>query len=59
MELDTSRTRERSTIRRWASPELVTVTLSKLASFMNVVGNTAVALTVTMLTPVAATTCEL
>src|SRR6185295_12548456 len=41
------------------SPELVTVMVSKLATFMNVVGSTAVAFTVTTLTPVAAFTAEL
>ena len=53
IEPDTSRTSDRSTMRRCASPVLVTVTSLKLASRMNVVGTTAVARTVTTLTPVS------
>ena len=48
-------TSERSTIRRVASPVALTVTSWKFASFMKVVGTTAVAVTVTTLTPVAVT----
>ncbi len=40
-------------MRRWASPELVTVTSFQFASLMNVVGNIADAVTVTTLTPVS------
>ena len=40
-------------MRRWASPELVTVTSFQFASFMNVVGKIADAVTVTTLTPVS------
>ena len=58
IELDTSRMSDRSTMRRVASPELLTVTVLKLATFMNVVGSTADAVTVTMLTPLAGTTVE-
>jgi hypothetical protein len=54
IELDTSSTSERSTIRRCASPMLLMVTLSMLASFMNVVGSSVVAVTVTTFTPLAA-----
>ena len=54
IELLTSMTSDRSTIRRVASPELVTVRFVKLASRMNVVGTVAAAVTVTVLTPVAA-----
>ena len=54
IELDTSSTSDRSTMRRVASPELVTVRSVKLASRMNVVGTVADAVTVTVLTPVAA-----
>ena len=53
IELDTSRTSERSTIRRVASPVLFTVTLFRFASFMNVVGMSMAAVTVTVFTPVA------
>ncbi len=58
MELETSSTSDRSTIRRVASPVLVTVTSRKFASFMNVVGSVAVAVTVTVLTPVVASVCS-
>ena len=49
---ETSSTSERSTMRRCASPSLDTVTCWKFARRMNVVGRTAVARTVTTLTPV-------
>ena len=58
IELDTSSTSDRSTILRVASPVLETVTELMLATLMNVVGNTAVAFTVTVLTPVAASTVD-
>ena len=54
IEPDTSSTSDRSTMRRVASPELVTVRSVKLASRMNVVGTVAEAVTVTVFTPVAA-----
>src|SRR5436309_3414800 len=54
IEPETSSTSERSTIRRVASPELLTVTCVKLPSLMNEVGMTAVALMVMVLTPVDA-----
>ena len=41
MELDTSSTSDRSTMRRVASPALLTVTSSKFATLMNVVGTVA------------------
>ena len=53
IELETSSTRDRSTILRVASPELPTVTSWKLASCMNVVGSVADAFTVTTLSPLA------
>ena len=56
IELDTSRTSERSTMRRVASPVAETVTLLKFPSFMNVVGITTDAVMSTVLTPVAAST---
>ena len=43
IELETSMTSDRSTIRRVASPVALTVTSWKFASFMKVVGTTAVA----------------
>src|ERR1700726_3860947 len=46
IELDTSRTRDRSTILRVACPRALTVTRSKLPSFMNVVGTSAEAVMV-------------
>ena len=58
IELDTSSTSDRSTILRVASPVLATVTVLILATLMNVVGMTAVAVTVTTLTPVAGLTAE-
>ena len=58
IEPDTSRTSDRSTIRRVASPLLATVTWLTLATRMNVVGSVAVAETVTTLTPLAALTVE-
>src|SRR3954466_425408 len=54
IELETSRMSDRSTMRRVASPLLLTVTDSKLPSRMKVVGSVAVAATVTVLMPVAA-----
>src|SRR5213592_2876217 len=54
IEPDTSSTRDRSTIRRVASPVLVTVTWLKLPSLMKLVGSISVALTVTVLMPVTA-----
>src|SRR6266446_6372211 len=59
IEPDTSSTRERSTIRRVASPVLVTCTWLKLPSFMKVVGSISVAVTVTTLTPVTASVVDL
>src|SRR6185437_5300625 len=58
IELDTSITSDRSTMRRVAWPELDTVTSLKLASRMNVVGSVAVAVTVTTFTPVVAMTWD-
>src|ERR1700730_13677822 len=53
MEPDTSSTRDKSTILRVASPELVTLTWVKLAIFMNDVGIIVEAVTVTTLMPLA------
>jgi hypothetical protein len=53
IELETSSTSDRSTMRRVASPALVTVTSVKFPSRMNVVGSFAVAVTVTTFAPVA------
>ena len=52
IELDTSSMSDRSTMRRVASPVLVTVRSVKFARRMNVVGTVADAVTVTVLTPV-------
>ena len=54
MELETSRTSDRSTMRRIAWLELAIWTSEKFPIFMNVVGSVAVALMSTMLTPEAA-----
>src|SRR3954470_24012564 len=54
IELETSRTSDRSTMRRVASPLLLTLTESKLPSRMKVVGSVAVPTTVTVLIPVDA-----
>src|SRR4026207_1456247 len=59
IEPDTSRTSDKSTMRRCASPVAVTVTALKLASRMNDVGSTGVAETLTTLTPVAGMTVVL
>src|SRR3954452_21556218 len=53
IELETSSTSERSTMRRVAWPLLLTTTWLRFASFMNVVGIVTDAVTVTMFTPVA------
>ena len=53
IELDTSSTSDRSTMRRVACPLLLTTTWLRFASFMNVVGIVTDAVTVTMFTPVA------
>jgi hypothetical protein len=45
-------------MRRVAAPVLATVTSVKFASRMNVVGSTADAVTVTVLTPVATSTAD-
>jgi hypothetical protein len=52
IELETSMMSDRSTMRRVASPVARTVRFWKFASFMNVVGTTAVADTLTTFTPV-------
>jgi hypothetical protein len=54
IELDTSSISDKSTMRRVASPVLLTFSVVKLASRMNVIGTVAHAVTVTVLTPVAA-----
>jgi hypothetical protein len=58
IEPETSRMSDRSTMRRVASPVAPTVTVMMFPSCMNVVGSTAVAVTVTVLTPVTALTAE-
>src|SRR4051794_12113683 len=58
IELETSRTSDRSTMRRVASPLAATVTCLKLTSCMKVVGRIACAVTVTTLTPLAASTVD-
>ncbi len=57
IELETSSTSDRSTMRRVASLELETVSSVKLPIRMKVVGTTAVARMVTMLSPVSSSTC--
>jgi hypothetical protein len=51
---ETSTTRDRSTMRRVASPLALTFMVRKFARPMNVVGRTALALMVMVLMPVAA-----
>src|SRR5579872_1188134 len=58
IELETSSTIERSTMRRVAWLELAIVTWLKLASFMTVVGSTVDADTLTMLTPLTVSTLD-
>src|SRR3954468_25071584 len=52
IELETSSTSDKSTMRRVACPLLLTTTWLRFASFMNVVGIVTDAVTVMMLTPV-------
>src|SRR5437667_12228313 len=59
IEQDTPSTRDRSTIRRVASPELVTVTWVKLPILRQLVGSICVAVTVTKLKPVTASVVDL